>query len=387
MLNGKTALFITVLLLLVPGCSNRSTNLGEEPYETGFVDDPMVLALSDMIAPSGIEGTVFIFDVSGDSLVQAGRANDLDLFYAGIPSCAEEDVWIFNKVTRGWDQIAFEGPKPPGCTGLTVPQHHLLSAQGFDIGDYIDAGNRVRVKGEIQYIRIRTVHMNPDHHTIPLPEEGALSFSGLSYNHPNLFLYSNATQSIYRMTRSGRSRGVIDAPALCQPMLACDAAGIWMVGSCGRSREIVHVSYSGRLLCSFAYPYPYNSPVGIESGGESLWLRIQDWSVLSQRDIPLLEIQPGLSCVPRDAAVLDTVQVDPCYGNGIAWDGTHFLLNTACGLYRIGRDGAVDALYQLPVYNVSDIAWDGEAVWVLHRGPKELDLPCRRTMLSRFFLR
>ena len=69
---------------------------------------------------------------------------------------------------------------------------------------------------------------------------------------------------------------------------------------------------------------------------------------------------------------------------GLAWDGDNLLV-ASDSLYVLGLDGEVLAAYSLPVAEVQEIAWDGESVWMVNRGP--IDLVSRDQVITRFRLR
>lgn len=69
--------------------------------------------------------------------------------------------------------------------------------------------------------------------------------------------------------------------------------------------------------------------------------------------------------------VPDTLVVSGGACRGLAWNGDHLLV--ACdSLYVLTVEGEIVSAYDFPVMDVRHIAWDGEGVWMISRGPKGL---------------
>jgi len=69
---------------------------------------------------------------------------------------------------------------------------------------------------------------------------------------------------------------------------------------------------------------------------------------------------------------------------GVAWDGSYFYLGTPSSVAKVNLSSQLVAEYELPVTKPWMLAWDGEAVWVVHNGPPGTE--SATLWLSRFYL-
>lgn len=376
-------LAIVIFCFLLAGCEYNS--LPPHNPQTAYIDEPFLLAASDPVSPSYTFGKEFIFDFTNVPLVRNGTFNDFELTYWTSDSC-DRDVWVSNFRYQDWDQIGyFPGPYV-GCLMVITQQMNLFSLKGFHAKEYLNSRRQMKVRMKDSFSpEVRALKINPDYFALPLllrDETGFAYFTGLTHDGESLWLSSNSTDTIYKVSLNGTILKEFVSPAENPQGLAFDGQNLWLVD---RNGYIFKMTRNGNVLCQFTVPILY--PVGLTWEGNKLWLT--EYGCLTCDRIFLID--PDASCNAGSAIITDTFQT-PDGGSppGIAWNGTHLLVvsqsySETDYLYKITKEGEVVQAYILPVRFPRDIAWDGEAIWVLNLGPK--DFWSRNWIITRFKLR
>ncbi len=98
----------------------------------------------------------------------------------------------------------------------------------------------------------------------------------------------------------------------------------------------------------------------------------------------IFSIDPVASCDSNRTIIVDTLTVPSQFIGGLAWDGENLLISSD-RLYVISPSDSVVKDFRIYANNSGrDIAWDGEAVWMLHSGTRQYN--GRYVVISRFLL-
>lgn len=364
---------------------NACTDDSSSPYnpQTTYIDEPIVLQVSTFLSAGVNWQRDFVFDFNHITMVLTGDYNDFELTY-WTSSSSDADVWVYNFKKRRWDQIGFSPPPDTIHVPVFVEQGHLFSAQGLQAKEYLDEGREMRVSGLVSGPKVRALRINPDYFIVPLIAENVYGFNGLVHDGESLWISSNFTDRIYNLSLDGKLLKEFEAPAGYPFGLAFDGQDLWLADG---SDRIFKMDQEGDVLCQFTVPTDY--PGGLTWENDKLWLSEHEhMSGISQ----LFGIDPSASCSAGFAVITDTFDTPEGGGKGLAWDGEYLLVVVkndlypeAHELYKIKTSGEVIQSYDIPVKSPHDIAWDGEAVWMLNYGPK--DLIGHDPVITRFKLR
>lgn len=364
---------------------NACTDDSSSPYnpQTTYIDDPIVLEVSTFLSAGVNWLGDFVFNFNHTTLVLTGAYNDFELTYWTSSSC-DEDVWIYNYRKQKWDQIGFSPGPGIGCFLVITEQCHLFSARGLQPRDYLDEGWEMRVRGAVSGPKVRALKINPDYFIVPLMVGNVYGFKGLVYDGESLWVSSNFTDSIYNLSLKGKIIKEFEAPAGYPFGLAFDGQDLWLADG---SDRIFKMDQEGNVLCQFTVPTDY--PGGLTWENDKLWLsEYEHMFGISQ----LFGIDPYASCSAGFAVITDTFDTAEEGSRGLAWDWEYLLVvvkkdlyGETHELYKIKTSGEVIQSYDIPVKGPQDITWDGEAVWLLNYGPK--DLINHDPVITRFKLR
>jgi len=274
-------------------------------------------------------------------------------------------------------------------------QHdRLFSSRALQAHDYMDTSLQMRVKGRwASADSLYALQINPKYDPTPLliphtytsggqPYEAIVySYNGLTYDGESFWLASNSTNGVYRLSLAGNLIDEFDAPGRGPLGLGYDGQDLWLADG---SDRVFKLSQSGQALCSFSAPT--HRPGSLAWGAGRLWLAEFQGS-------PVFGLDADSSCAVGSPAVVDTFQISGSsaagtVGNALTWNGEHLLvahnLYGTSRLYVMTTSGDLVRQIELPVHDVRGIVWDGDALWMLHGGPKEVG--AYDPVLSRFQL-
>jgi hypothetical protein len=319
-----------------------------------------VLAASDPVegVRAGARDCVFDFGTT-HSLNEAGY-NDFELTYYDGSSC-EGNAWVFNHSTQAWDRFASLF-LPPGaeCRPSWTKRTRLLSSRGLSAWDYLDESGRMRIRPGVPDAgcSTRSLKTAGDYLVVPLLYDESVTCRAIAYANGSLWAASEAFHDLCEISLSGELMKRVETFSYNRG-LAFDGENLWYADLHG---HVSKMTQEGEHLCEFCVPRTY--PGGMAWVGGRLWYAEPATSNVSL----LFEIDVDASCASGSAVVTDTVQVPIGNCRGLAWDGGHLLV-AGKRLYKVTLSGNVVGSHPFPVRNVMDIAWDGEALWVLNDGP------------------
>lgn len=368
-----------IFFFMFNACMDDSSS----PYnpQTTYIDDPIVLEISTFLSAGVNWQGDSVFDFSGTMLVQTDDYNDFELTYWTSSSC-DEDVWVYNSRKQKWDQIGFSPGPGIMCLTVITEQGHLFSARGLQARDYLDKDLEMRVKGSVSRPKVRALKINPDYFIVPIMLGNVYSFNGLAYDGESLWVCSNFSDRIYNLALKGRILKEFEAPSEYPFGLAFDGQNLWLADG---SDRIFKMDQEGDVLCQFTVPTI--CPYGLTWERNRLWLS-EHGCLFFHR---LFGIDPLASCLSGFAVITDTFDTPEEGSKGLAWEGEYLFgviknpYSEAHKLYKIKTSGEVIQSYDIPVKFPEDIAWDGEAVWMLNYGPR--DLINHDPVITRFKLR
>jgi len=373
-------------LSLTGGCEKESLRPGprDDLPNGSYINEPIVLERSEPATLSRIDGDDYIIDMSEVPLVQSGAYNDILISYWTITSC-DEDVYILNAETQEWEQVGYEIEPESGlgCRQMAAEHFHLLSSKGIDAEHCLDGDNQIRLRGYmLAYTnqpnpKAEALRVNPDYLSVPLPARYFWRFDGLAYENGSLWTSTSWFDKIYELAPSGEILSEFPPPSEDAYGMASDGMNLWLAD---RDGTVFKISREGEVLCSFNVQF--QSATGLAWGNGRLWLG--DYGrVTPHRDSKICGIAAEASCNSGAAIFTNELEVPGERAIGLAWDGAHILV-ASDSLYKVVESGAVAASYGFPVNDVAGIAWDGEAVWMLNTGPK--DLRVMTPVITRFRL-
>lgn len=389
-LKAVFAMLSLSVVSLLCGCGNgsHSPDMAEGMPEAPFIDEQIVLETSELAeGVVGPEETVF--DLSHIQMVQDGTFNDLEISYWTGSSC-DEDAWVYDYHSRSWRQIGFDNAPDVGCWTTPAEHFHILSAAGIDARHVLDRDNRVRLRVSSAFRpvaqagessggegnpTVRALRIHADYHALSLVGSEPRHCYGLAFDGETLWVSERG--KLLRLSVRGE---VLDRQ--CAP-------GDWPVGLAFNGSSLLVADKENTLstvtLDGYGFggwPLPTGGAGGLTYSPHRVWV--------GERFGPNLRIYGMEDTISVDPdghsfrAVPDTLAAPggPC--RGLAWDGYHLLV-ASDSLYTIAVSGEVLSAYALPVAEVQDIAWDGEALWLVNRGPT--DLQSRDQVVTRFRLR
>jgi len=366
----KVASVISYTLLisqiLVVGCNKKNLAtqivLPEEhiPQST-FIDEPILLDLSDPIEPYTVKGDTFYLSFQNINLVKNGTYNDFDVEYVTSSSC-DEEVFVYNYWTKSWDQLSYAPSGNVGCISLFWYQHHLFSARGLkNFWAYLSNQSQMKLTGKITDLKVRALEINPDYLAIPIRVKDLSTAEGLTYDGNHFWVSSNWSDKIYELDSLGYVLREIPAPYRYPFGMAFDGQHIWIADG---SDRIFKIDSYGPILCEFTVPTDY--PGGLAWGNEGLWLCEYEGA-----NLRTFRINPLQSCSTNTATIEFTSKTPGGGSWGLAWADSNLLV-VSDSLYEYFLDGTIFNAWPLPVRLVKDISWDGEAVWMINRGPRDV---------------
>lgn len=376
--------------LLLPGCGILDPSENERLPDPSYIDEPIILEVSEPVSPPEATEGHYI-DMGEDPVVKSGDFNDFLVSYYTPDSC-DRNVWIYNYRESEWKQIGFFREHQI-CYMAFTQQDHLLSARGIDASECLSDDDFLTLKGEgILSRQVTAVRRNERYYALPLP--AASDFSGLAYGEGSLWACTSDPTLINRVSPTGVMRELALAPGKYASALAYNGANLWLIHSTG---QVLQTTTDGELLCALSPPVGdvgfgdfFPSGHGIEVANERLWLA--GYQAGYQDDhVFISEANPEVSCSKAELLVTESFDIPmTSYPHGIssrglAWDGSCLLVASDSVLYKVTTGGTVVDEYPMPVKYVRDMAWDGEAVWMLCDGPKGIE--ARDPVIARFKLR
>lgn len=363
-----------VVLLLFSACTDSGTGPRLEDYPPGtYIDEPILVEASDWVLPNDGAEHEFTFDIGDLPLVQSQAFNDLEIAYTTSSSC-DEDMWVHNPFLDYWHMVGRAPDPSTYCACVISTQRHALSAKGIDVTPVLDDQNHVRFRGDGSSPEIRVLRLNANYFAVPVTKNGDQYYDGLAYADHSFWLSSNWFDMIYRVSLSGSILTAFPSPEPYPFGLAFDGSYVWLADGTDR---IFKLSPHGYVLGSFSVPTDF--PGGLAWGNSKLWLLEYEGT-----DPEIFCIDPDGSCAVGEAVIISTL-ASPCqYCWGLAWNGDNLLVGGEI-LYEVSLGGEILQEHDLPVIGVKDIAWDGEAVWLLNQGPH--GCPGRDQVITRLRLR
>jgi sugar lactone lactonase YvrE len=372
---------LTVLLILAVSLALSSCDGGPSSASDGsglpdgtYIDEPIILAGSEPQTPIHSVHEEYVYDFSRVALVSSLHYTDLEISYVTPTSC-DEDVYVFNFQTQSWAQIGF-APISAGCAQFWRLQTHLFSAKGLVASEYLNESFQMRVRTRMAAPTIRALRLNPDYRAIPLSHLPQGTFDGITFDGQSLWLSSRWPATLYSLSITGDVLKSFPAPSDYPFGLAFDGQFLWLADGTDR---IFKLTPDGANLGHFDVPTDF--PGGITWDGRNLWL-----TEYQGRRLHTYSIDATLSCASGSAILVDSMDTPGGGSWGLAWNGSELLVaNTKDSLYVFRRNGVVLRSYSLPVVEVSDLTWDGQAIWIVNHGPKGTE--SRDPLITRLRIR
>lgn len=379
---SRLNIYYLALLLFFMGCSEEIVSPSECNIciPTIYIDDPIVIDASDYISPYNQIDYTYYFNLQDIDFVRDGLCNEIYYTYLSSTSC-DTEVNIFQSIDSIWVQISFTEAYITGCVHSPSQDYHLLSSRGLSPQECYVNGFELMLKGDLGRPEIKALRLNPNLYSIPIfpiDEEFVYYSSGLTFDGEHLWITLdwNYFQKIYRLSINGE---VLDTFSIPDPpsfstALAFDGKYIWLAGT----ENIIKYTQQGDIASEFLGLGGKNT--GLAWGDNKLWLMGRFGGIDR-----IFSIDPVASCDSNRTIIVDTLTVPSQFIGGLAWDGENLLVSSD-RLYVIAPSDSVIEDFRIYANNYGrDIAWDGDAVWLLHRGTRQYS--AKYVVLSRFLLR
>jgi len=380
-MKHKTLLAAVILALAasVMTCDDTTVcpTMTEEPPFGTYIDEPILLAASDPVAPSETAADTFTFDMTAAGLVRDGTFNDFDITYV-TQTANDVDVLVLNHEDGTWHILSsMQSRTVPGSDPVT--QRHLFSARGLEAGKYISDGGTMQLRGAIDSPRVRALKMNTDYVAIPVHTVYPFGFTAmpgcLTSDGENLYVVSPSNtlvqpRAVYRVSPDGGITLQFDSPAADCYGMTYDGESFWFAGN---NKRIFKTSTDGEPLCEFSYIDQLFEGAGGLGWGLDQLLVIENKAARDISHARIFGADADGSCDAGFALVTFTFETTGNNGAGIAWNGSRFLTAFHDSLFTFNTYGSLAGTYAFPVEGIGDITWDGESIWVLNTGPRGVE--------------
>jgi len=241
--------------------------------------------------------------------------------------------------------------------------------------------------------RVYVVHYHCDFQFVMLSQGIQLGALPLTFNGEHLWVVAGADQrdtprssnsdTILVLDLAGSRIRTLWTPDRHIIGLAYGRNHIW-IHSSRDPHTIAEMNTAGKIVSAFTVPGdPEEIAAFLAWGDESLW-------VLNRYEQRVLGID-AVASVDSGYAVVDrgfSVPARLTYPHGMTSDGDYLCIIAADSLYRYTFEGEYAESWSLPVALAGGITWDGEAMWIVHHGPRDFDgcWTSNAPLLSRFEL-
>lgn len=361
---------LCIAVLSAAGCGIKympATHAGK-PSDTLYIDDPIILDGTNLIPPSEIKNNIMHFDLKRVDFENGGY-DDIEVSYF-TSRTSDADMQIYNFRKKSWECIV----KNPNMftvsrEGRTL-QGHSLYARRIELGDVISRKGELLIwtKAEIENSGLRALKINPDYYALPVTL-GYSEYLEWRAAHDGRNLWISWANRIRKLTPAGDILDDLTLESYMQAHhapIACDQDDLWL----GSGLRLYKLNAEGEVLDFFDIEGDILSGIAyIALGNDGLWVALNDSAGFDSEKLGrIIRIDPTASCSSKLGVVLDTLETAGAQCSGLAWSGKPLLavLDGALGEYT--RDGELIDTIPLPVRRTEDIFWDGESLWILHRG-------------------
>jgi len=375
--------------LMIAGCSReRPLASREHQLPTLNLSDQIIEAVS----PTFNDWENGRCGAHGDSLlipdtarIRYGRSADLN-FGVIVPNmCTASRVTILNRRTNEW-MLLESHPGGGGCIPEGEQMRVLLSQFDPDpVKSFIGPMGEIRQKGggcaNVFFVKtregVRNIPMGYKARVLAMTHDGERLW---------IVLLRGGQDSLEVFPKDGARDGVTVQTIPGVQGLAAAGNTIWIVY--GKSpTKIGVVARDGTVTPAFDLADTLDgSTNGVAWADGLLWVRHRTTPGPDRIIDSLLAIDTERSILTGHAVVVRRIQ-DFRQGRfrwSLGWDGQNFLLPAYDTLLRFTPNGETVSPLPLPII-LTQMAFDGEALWVTHRGTWETS--ASDEFLSRFYMR
>jgi len=407
---------LALIALTALACSERrSTGPEEQPQPVVSTKLPaMDITENPIVAQSGVLKawpresarfeSEFEIKIAESFLDRAERIDEIVFQYDGL---YDAEIWLYDVAKSVWRQL-----EPVPFWG-GYPFIRFLSELGSPPGDFLlDEGGVMRIGGNgIDSLWVELLRYHDDYQAVPLPErdrvgclthcmaeivwaEGALwivptpSHYAIHQRYP--------CETIHLLDSAGELVVSSDLDDGVPRAITSHAGSVWTLTRPGlRWFEMSTLDTAGVMTPQFRYEHwpPSNRhPLEREddllaAGFDRLWLHFHWSDTLFGIPIPR---NPVEGYVHPDWHFLCR-ELDPrTVITGLTCDGSYFYVQGKINrepyitITKVNLSGQNVAVYPVPVAATGAMAWDGEAMWLVHNGPRGTE--SQGLMASRFHL-
>ena len=287
-------------------------------------------------------------------------------------------MFIFNNNTLQWEQLGFR-PVVYLCTQAITQQRHLLSTNNFPIENFIDSEGKVRLKYRSPYwIGGMIFEVSPDYFdsSTPISKLG-ISTSKIDFIDDSFWIFTDEDNFFHNKSLDGSKNFSFKSQSERVSAISVNEQMIWYIEQDGKVFGADNIT--GEVKCQFETTALY--PTGLTTDGNNIWI-----SFYSSSKSRLLSYDLLRFCESSVGVLLKNIEFSDTYILGLDWDGSNLLLVDILNnkLNVINNEGLLITAYTLEVYDANQVAWDGEAAILFHRGP--VPRASNEIIMTRFLL-
>jgi len=380
-IEGRDLLLGLLMALLFAACGGDSNPTGSQDHlpKGTYIDEPLVLDASPLLAPTRIDDDTFGFDLSGVPLAVTDSLNEILVRYVA-PTCLDEIAYVLDPNCSAWRQFSYGHSRTSGCSGPPTQFSHLFSPQGLNPAALVGDRGELEIRGNFSYPEIRALRIHPEYDVTPFPRNTAY----MAYASGSFFIHEITPRgdSVFEFDPQKGILGSVPLPRPYPQAVAWDGSSFWVTFSCCVADDQTSWAYrltpSGEVLCDF--PLGVLVAGGMASDGAHLWFVGQQNHV---RSVFACDIDK--SCDQGSAEIEFQAAIPGDWASAIAWDGSNLLV-AGDKLYQFTAHGTqLGASYSLQVDDIRDMAWDGQRLCILNSGLEGYGGSER--VVSKFWLR
>lgn len=394
--TGAVVAIGTMLVLLVGCAEERATGPGEVASlpSMDLTDDPIEAVTNPMWPEETFYWGESVFRITDSMRASIGRVDDL-LFDYSLGTCGPQ-VLVFDNRLTAWRQIVFGGLYPCMIAG----GHYTWFMSMFDASapDVLaDSDGRVRFLAKGAYLLVlRLVRYRENYRWISAPTDVPFLPGPIACIDRQVWVatrnWSGAEpDSIHVFNWAGTRESVWSIGETAIHSMVAFADQVWAV--IDRPHVIATLAPGGRIDVQFPLNLSFNErTTRLTATEHHLW-------VLDPDRHELLGILPTVSADSGYPVIDQRIPIPAERINspsqraglrGLTAVGESFYINGKDSVYQIDMSGGVEAVYPLRVMPTSNMAWDGETIWMNHtrvtyRSPAGPNYT-RPTVVSRFHL-
>lgn len=384
MRSGRIAAAVVTALVVGLGCTQHHQSTKPNEITTlpaiNLSDNP-VTKKTDWQAMTKVNDSVFSLSFVGLSDVE-NRNADIQIQFTHPEEYPYSDIFVIDSSTgkryalqRHIPGVMSFGPRLGSC---------LLSTSTRPMREFLFGPDRLLfvVSSQITEPSARLIVYEPNYRVVTV--SSVFNVWTFAYDHGRLWVFvmpfdeTSRPDSVRVLSATGEPVQTLPWPWERIINMTWSEQGLWTMHGSQPVRLTLRDSALS-FLGEFTLPgYVDRVTPGMTWAAGKLW-------VLDRYASQFLGIDTDSSLITGAAVIPDTItsSQEIYWSHGLAWNDEHLCLNHSGRLLRFALNGDTATSLPLPK-RVMAMAWDGQAMWILHMGAG--DATTDAMLLSRFFL-